>query len=263
MSRPTEPDGEGRALGDSAGQPWTGRRFNDNAHAADDGGVAPQLASALEAFRSGTAGQDAVVDAFRSARLLIPLVAEAGEEGVNARGVRVDKTQELSIVAVEGPDGRSVLPVFSCVATMATWNAGARPVPADGRRVALAAAAEGTELVVLDPGSPAEFVVRRPALWAVAQGEPWVPAWRDDAVRRAFESSIETEPLVHAVTLEAGDPDARLVAPELAVRLTLAPGLTQSELDAVLARLARRWAADDVTATRIDSLAVTLAPAPA
>src|SRR5690606_14137168 len=98
----------------------------------------------------------AVVDAFRNARLLIPLVAEAGDEGVNDRGVRVDKTQELSIVTVGGPDGRAVLPVFSSVATMAAWNDAARPVPADGRRVALAAASEGTDLVVIDPTSRTE-----------------------------------------------------------------------------------------------------------
>lgn len=258
MSRATEPGD--RSLGDSAGQPWAGRTFGENPHAGDDGAPTPELAAALAAFRSGAAGQDAVVDAFRSARLLVPLVAEAGDEGFNDRGVRVDKTQELSIVTVEGPDGRAVLPVFSSVAAMSAWNATARPVPVEGRRVALAAASERTDLVVLDPGSGAEFVLRRPAVWAVGQGEPWLPAADDPEVRAAFERSIATEPLVHAVTLEPGDPAARLAGPELVVRLELAPGLTQRELDAVLARLARRWAADDVAATRVDSLTVRLAP---
>jgi hypothetical protein len=38
----------------------------------------------------------------------------------------------------------------------------------------------------------------------------------------------------------------------------LARGLTREELDAVLGRLAQRWAADDVIATRVDSLRVQL-----
>jgi hypothetical protein len=60
------------------------------------------------------------------------------------------------------------------------------------------------------------------------------------------------------VDLASGDPLARLAGPELVIRLRLAAGLTQSELDAVLARLAKRWAAEDAIATRVDSLAVQI-----
>ncbi len=60
------------------------------------------------------------------------------------------------------------------------------------------------------------------------------------------------------ISLAAGDPDARLAGPELIVRLALARGLTKEELDAILARLAKRWAASDVIATRVDSLKVQL-----
>jgi hypothetical protein len=155
-----------------------------------------------------------------------------------------------------------VLPVFSSVTAMQAWNPAARPVPADGRRVALAAAGEGTELVVLDPVSETEFVLRRPAVWAVAQGEPWLPSDRDPAVAAAFDASIGSELGVHRVELVAGDPACRLVAEELVVRLVLAAGLTQEELNAILARLAQRWAADDVIATRVDSLRVQLVAAP-
>jgi hypothetical protein len=128
-------------------------------------------------------------------------------------------------------------------------------------RVALAAASEGTELVVLDPTSDTEFVVRRPALWAMARAEPWIPADRDPGVRDAFAASIASELGVHAVSLAAGDPAARLAAEELIVSLTLAVGLTQMELDAILGRLARRWAGDDTIATRVDSLKVQLTAA--
>ena len=195
-----------------------------------------------------------------ASRLLIPLLAELGDGGaeVGAHGLPVDKSQELSIVTVEGPDGRRVLPVFASVDAMSRWNPAARPVPADGVRVALAAADDGTDLVVLDPGSETEFVLRRPAVWAVAQSQPWHPPFDSAEVRDAFERSIGTELAVLGVELEAGDPDARLAGPELVVRLTLVAGLTRAELDAVLQRLAARWAADDAIATLVDSLTVRL-----
>lgn len=245
-------------LADSAGQPWEGRAFDENAFGDDDGSAPPALLGALAAFRAGEVGAEAVVDAVRASRLLIPLMARLGESDTTDDGLLIDKTQELAIVTVAGPDGRTVLPVFSSVTAMQTWNSQARPVPADGMRVALAAAAEETELVVLDPTSETEFVLRRPALWAIAQSRPWLPSDRDPDVLTAFAASIGSELGVHDIELAAGDPGARLAGEELVVRLTLGSGLTRDELDAVLGRLAQRWAADDVIATRVDSLRVQL-----
>ena len=261
MSHPTDPaDSAGAAQppAASAGVPWEGRSFQANPHSGDDGTASPALAAALHAFVSGVGDQRGVVDALRSARLLIPLLTARGDEGVGPNGFLVDKTQELSIVTVAAPDGRRVLPLFTEVATMAKWDAAARPVPADGVRAALAAAADDTDLIVLDPGSPTEFVVRRPAVWAIAQGEPWIPSWQSVDVRAALLESIATELAVVDVELEQGDPTARLRGPELVVRLELLGGLDQLELDAVLARLARRWAANDSIAVLVDSLTVKL-----
>ena len=254
MSHPTDPGA------DSAGRPWAGRSFRPNPHAADDGRMPADLGAALARFRSGDGGQADVVAAFGAARLLIPLLAELGDGGaeVGAHGHEVDKSQELSIVTVEGPDGRRVLPVFGSVEAMSRWNPAARPVPAEGLRVALAAADDGTELIVLDPASRTEFVLRRPAVWSVAQQLPWRPPYESDAVRDAFERSIAGELAVLGVELESGDPGARLAGPELVVRLRLMAGLTRAELDATTARLARRWSEDDAIATGVDSLAVRL-----
>ncbi len=245
-------------LADSAGQPWAGRSFDENTHSNDDGSAPPVLSAALARFRAGEISQAGVVDALRGSRLLIPLVAHLGEAGTNEHGHTIDKSQELSIVTVAGPDGRNVLPVFSSVSAMTRWNAQARPVPADGVRVALAAASEETDLVVLDPLSPTEFAVRRPALWAIAQSQQWTPSYESAAVREAFDVSIGTELSVLSVDLRAGDPDARLAGAELIVRLELVDGLTREVLDATLARLANRWAASDVIATQVDSLTVKL-----
>ncbi|MFF2496335.1 SseB family protein [Agromyces sp. NPDC058064] len=248
---------------DSAGVPWAGRSFEANPHAADDGSAPAGLASAIERFRAGEGGQAEVVRAFAGSRLLIPLLAELGDGGTEtgAHGLAVDKSQELSIVTVAGPDGRAVLPVFSSVEAMSRWNPVARPVPADGVRVALAAADDGTELVVLDPGSPGEFVLRRPAVWAVAQSLPWQPPFESEAVRDAFARAAERELSVLGVTLLAGDPEARLAGPELIVRLELVAGLSREALDATTTRLAHRWAADEAIATGVDSLAVKLVAA--
>lgn len=243
---------------DSAGQPWAGREFEPNEHAEDDGTMPPVLGEALRAFRAREVGEENVIDALRGSRLLIPLIAELGEAGTSEHGLTIDKSQELSIITVAGPDGRNVMPVFTSAAAMAAWNPAARPVPADAVRVALAAAQEETDLVVLDPIAPTEFVVRRPALWAIAQSLPWTPSYASRAVAAAFEESIATELSVLSVTLVAGDPDSRLAGPELIVRLELIDGLTQADLDAVLARLAARWSASDVIATGVDSLKVQL-----
>jgi hypothetical protein len=284
MSPDAEPQGphrdghdqEGGHLADSAGQPWEGRSFQSNPHAADDGSADPALLAALTAFRAGDGDEVAIVEAYRTARLLIPLVAEKGalrqaqgpdrqaqgpdrdEHEVGPHGLPVDKTQELSIVTVAAPDGRRILPVFTSVQAMQGWDPAARPIPAGGVRTALAAAGDGTDLIVIDPGSDTEFVLRRPALWAIGQGLAWEPSYRSPEVYAGLQRSISGELAVIDLAVSPGDPSGRLRGPELVVDLHLMAGLDQGELDAVLARLARRWAADDRIAVLVDSLSVKL-----
>ncbi|MFS0866868.1 SseB family protein [Microbacterium sp. 179-B 1A2 NHS] len=255
MSPDTDPHGH---AADSAGVPWEGRRFEPNAHQGDDGSADPALLAALTRFHEGAGDAAAVIDAYRNARLLIPLVAEKGEEGVGPTGLAVDKTQELSIVTVAAPDGRRVLPVFSSVQAMSTWDATARPVPADGVRTALSAVADETELIVIDPGSDTEFVIRRPAVWAIGRGEPWEAPHVSPEVYAGLQESIGAELGVIDLSVASGDPRSRLRGPELVVSLHLVDGLDQGALDAILQRLASRWAADDRVAVLVDSLTVKL-----
>ena len=255
--RPGDPD-EPANTADSAGQPWAGREFEANLDADDDGAAPAALAEALDRFHAREAGEETVIDAIRGSRLLIPLVTKLGDAVLNARGQVIDKTQELSIITVAGPDGRTVLPAFSSTAAMTAWNPIARPVPADAVRVALAAAQEQTDLVVLDPTSPEEFVIRRPALWAIAQSLPWTPSYASRHVADAFTASIATELSVLTVQLSAGDPLGRLAGPELLVQLELVDGLTQTDLDAILSRLGTRWSESEIIATSVDSLRVKL-----
>ncbi|MEO6943473.1 MAG: SseB family protein [Lacisediminihabitans sp.] len=246
---------------DSAGVPWAGRHFEQEASSDDDGSAPEALVHALARFRAGDGGEQVVIAAIRESRLLIPLVAALKESEVGVHGHLVDKSAELSIVTVAGPDGRDVLPAFSSVAAMHKWNPQARPVPADAVRVALAAASEQTDLVVLDATSDAEFVIRRPALWAIAQSQEWIPSYLDPEILAEFMAAAEPEPEVIRIELAPGDPHARLDGPELVVSLSLASGLDQQSLDALLVRLQQRWSASTLIADRVDSLAIKLLPA--
>ncbi|KQQ04162.1 MULTISPECIES: SseB family protein [unclassified Rathayibacter] len=259
MSRPSDGRALPAHLTDSAGTPWAGRHFEPNAAGDDDGSAPAVVMRALAAFAAGESGPESVVDALREARLLIPLVAHLGEEAEGVGGLRADKTQELSIVTVAGPDGRNVLPVFSGVDAMRRWDPDARPVPVDGRRAALAAVAEATELMVLDPASEHEFGVRRPALWAIAEGSPWRPSPGDPRVLDALGASARAEPAVVSLDVRAGDPRQRLAGPELIVVLEVRPGLDRAALDGLVARLGERWAGDEVVAACVDSMSLRLA----
>lgn len=252
---------------DSAGQSWVGRSFQVNPNAADDGSAPAELIAALQHFRATeplsserTAAHIAVIDAIRSARFLIPLVAEAGEVGVNSEGITVDKTQELGIVTVAGPGERTVLPVFTSVSAMNRWREDARPVPADGTRVALAAAGDGAQWVVLDPGSETEFVVRRPTVDAIAQSLAWIPSHADPVVIEAFARSVESQPAVRSIALRCDDPNALGSGDELTVELVLAPNLEQDDLLLIVNALADIWVMEQVISERVDSLRVQLIP---
>jgi hypothetical protein len=241
---------------DSAGVPFEGRTFHENPNAGDDGSAPPKVIEAIRRFKAKELGIADVVAALHGERLLIPLVAERGDEGVGAFGQTVDKTQELSIVTVEGPDGRPVLPAFTSADAMRVWNPAARPIPIEAARIALAVASEGTPLIVIDPKSPTELIIRRPAYRALATGERWVPCFEDEAVLEAFLDSAKDEPTVRAIQLAPGDPNSRLAGAELLVQLSLDGGLDQAGLDALLERLNTRWSSTPTIATRVDSIGV-------
>lgn len=253
---------------DSAGQPWEGREFEENPFANDDGTTPAQLKEALDAFHSLALDSEErpgrhmnVVDAIRVSRFLVPLLAEAGDVGVNSAGLVVDKTQELAIVTVAGPAGQKVLPVFTSVEAMQKWKPEARPVPVEARRAALAAAADGAQWIVIDPQSPTEIVLRRPVVEAIAKGTPWVPNYIDPMLQQVFDESISNEPFVKAIRLTAGDPAARGFDEELVVQIVLPPSLEQAEVERVIRSLSAKWAEQEIFSQRVDSMRLQLVPA--
>lgn len=247
----------GEAPADSAGVPWRGRTFRPQPYADDDGAVPPAYAEALAGFRTGRAPAETVVDALRETRLLVPLLAELGEAGTGPDGRTVDKSAELAIVTVSGPDGREVLPAFTGVETMRAWNARARPVPVPARHAALAAVDAGTELLVLDPGTDEEFGLRRPAVWAIAKDEPWRSPWRSEEALERIGACLRDEPLVEGVDIRPGGRPGRLEGSELQIVLHVPEAAAHEEREALTAGLRERLAADARLVELVDSVAVT------
>ena len=63
---------------------------------------------------------------------------------------------------------------------------------------------------------------------------------------------------MRGVEIAPADPEARLLEAEVAVMVSLRPGLEQHELTALLTELQQRWAASEVIAGRVDSLKLVL-----
>jgi hypothetical protein len=136
----------------------------------DDGTVDSALARAF--------GDDAqVVGALAEARVFVPIIALLGE--TPAEG---DKNAEMAAVLMTGADGRKALLAFSSIASMAVWDAQARPVPVLGRDAARAALDEGAAAILLDLASPTFVVIETDDIGHLAAGHRLVqseagPAW--------------------------------------------------------------------------------------
>lgn len=246
---------------DSAGVPWEGRAFEPNAWADDDGKANPRLLEIIKALHDGHARSDSVVDELRNTRVLIPLLANLGESGVGAHGQTVDKSADLSIVTVETPDNQSGLPVFSSVEAMQRWNPKARPVPTSAVKAALAAASEGNTRMIIDPMAESEFVLRRPAIAALAQGLKWVAPEEDDRVIAAFGEALDGLEPLSGWELGSGDPLCLLASAELELTLKLPDGLDRDSIDDLLKEIAKRLSESFEIAEYVDSLRVKLAAA--
>jgi hypothetical protein len=239
---------------DSAGLPWAGRTLPAGGFDGDAGAADPAVVQSLSALAAGAGGVADVVRALAAARVLVPVVAVLGE-GVEASHGTADKSADMALVTLTGPDGRRALPVFSSLESLAQWDPTARPVPVECRRAAVSAVAEGCELMVLDPAGPTTFVVSRPALWAIGQGRAWAPADRDADVARVLSEVAEQVPGVVGLRAEPGR-DA-----ELHVAVLLLEGLGQDDVRAMAAAVAERLQASDLLRERVDGIRLSVAPA--
>lgn len=222
-----------------------------SAFAGDDGSVPEPLAAAL-ALPDPRRRLTAVVAALPQVRVLVPVVARLDERAEpGEHGIAGEKSAHAAMVTVALPDGRAGMPVFSGLAALQAWRADARPVPVEGRRAALAAGTEADGVLVLDAGSVA-VQLPRPAVRAIALGEPWLPAVEQPAVHAAAAAAAAAVPAVRRVSLEPG------VSTEIAVVVELLPGLDREQVQAAVGELSARLSRSAVVAEAVDSLTFRL-----
>jgi len=238
---------------DSAGVPWEGRSFEQNAFADDDGKTPKALGAALA---DHPIDKSALVAALTDSRLLIPLIATLGESEQGPHGQLVDKSAELAIVAVATPDKQTAIPVFSSVADMAKWKSDARPVPASAQRVALAAASEGHSRIILNPATDA-VALRTPALEAIAKREQWFPPHKDPWVLSWCEEVAMRHPLISTIDLFDGDPKLDLSHAELLIQLGMRPSVSPDKLKELLTSFTDELRSEEFN-RRVDSIGYRL-----
>jgi hypothetical protein len=146
------------------------RVIPDPGFAGDDGAVDPALAALLASYAAGEVDRVAVLAGLTTARLLVPVVAVAGEVEVDDAGLARDKTSDMALVLMTRPDGRRGVLAFTGSAPMAAWDPAARPVPVTTRTAATAALQERADALVVDLAGPARFVVDGDDLHALAGG---------------------------------------------------------------------------------------------
>lgn len=243
---------------DSAGVPWGGRELHSNPFAGDTGEADAALLEALRAVAAQPLDpqrHQGVLNALRGARLYAPILPRVLEQSVDERGLMHDNSSEMAMVRLSAGDGREATPAFTDIPSLTAWHDGARPVPIEAERLGAAAVEEGAQLVVVDPGTPHAFLMRRPALWAFLQGHPWLPAWADAEVASALQAAVQDFEWIAGVgmgpgteTVHAGGTEVRIV-----IRTSQPPTPQQS------ARLQEALAATEELADRVDSLALAFA----
>ncbi|GAA4769740.1 SseB family protein [Citricoccus nitrophenolicus] len=195
---------------DTAGVAWEGRDLSGggvdgsanplHAFDTDDGTADPAWDPVLDRLAAGEAGEPAVVDTLSRMRVfaaVVPTVAEHDEHGG-------DKEADVAIVTLTAPDGRTALPVFTNVPALTAWHPQARPVATWMPRACLSAVDEGAELVVVDPAAERTFVVRRPAVWALAQQHSWTPAYADEELAGELAAVVDLVPGLDRIGLAPG-----------------------------------------------------------
>ncbi len=262
---------------DTGGQPWSGRNLGEGTshthqYPTDTGETEQKLARALEMFSQGLAGEQDVLQALRGTRVFAPVVAQLSQAHITDDGLVSDKESDMALVSIQAPDGRKALPIFTNVDALTHWHEQARPVAADIRKTALSAVEDGNQLIVVNPGQDVTFVLRRPAVWALAKDEPWVPAYQDPTVAEELTALGAQVPNIVAVRADrsqgvntvnaAGrDLDGGGHGPELKITVVLQPGLTREELNVTVQHFQQLLAASTVVSEKVDSVHIALTSA--
>ena len=269
---------------DSAGVPWAGRDLSDSADPQhqfeNDNGLADEaLKQAIEHLTQSqppftteavAAAEQKVVAALARARVFVPVVAQLAEGGIGEHGFAEDKSSDMALIWLQAPDGRKALPIFSEVDKLTKWHPEARPVAVYAARAALSAVSEEAQLLVLDPASEVTFVVRRPAVWALAQQHNWTPSYNDDKLASTLGNIAGHEPLVEALELSPGRGVASQSAtgtvlpgggpgPEVLVTVRVMDGITPEQAQLVAQSVARKLGENQDFALAVDTVELSVA----
>lgn len=110
----------------------------------DDGLPDADLESAMYAWATAdgdsTTQQEAVIEAFRKARVYVPAVAP--------------EPDKLGMIALRREDGMTAIAVFTGIERLVAWRPDARPLPHVGSVAASMAADEGHTMCVVDIDGP-------------------------------------------------------------------------------------------------------------
>ncbi len=149
---------------------FAGTRIPDSSFTADDGSVAAGVAAALTAYDGGEATYAETLAVLQQARLLVPVVAVAGDVEVDEHGHAHDKSSDMATVLLTGRDGRTALLAFTGTEPLQAWDPQARPVPVATALAARSAAQDGADALVIDVAGPIRFVIEGDDLTAVGAG---------------------------------------------------------------------------------------------
>ncbi len=146
------------------------RAIPEPGFAGDDGSVPESVAVALQEVAGGAPLHTAVA-ALCEARVLVPVVAVAGEVGQDEAGLALEKSADMAAVLLTGRDGRRALLAFTDLSALRAWDPQARPVPVRTVDAAQAALAEGADALVVDVAGPVQVPIEGDALRRVAAGQ--------------------------------------------------------------------------------------------
>lgn len=180
---------------------------------ADAGQGLPRTTRALALGRGNDAGAaqlEALADALVFERVIVPIDVEpdprvtgihAGENGHNP----------IDFVRAQTPAGEA-LAIYSSAEALSAHRPGDRPMALDFRTIGLTALVETGGRIVVNPGTDA-VLLPRPAVAALAQGDEWLPAWRDEPLRELLlaEVSAACRAIVDLGIVYAGDGLTRVV----------------------------------------------------
>lgn len=228
-------------------------KLKPNPFASDDGSAVPALAEALE-IGEFAPRLEAIVKVLPTARVLVPVLAHdhpgrTADGGVVEHSAREkDPCKAAAMLAVEAPDGRAAMPIFSSAQALLAWNPQARPVPVHSQNAAIAAVAEADALLVLDPGSDRPMLLGRPAVNALATGEEWTAPWHDENLPTILARTLAGIPGLKGLQITPGR------NAETAIVIAVDGDAPRDEVSAALTEASQRLGRVDELTHRVDSI---------